>query len=149
MCLLFFSVCNQVFFHHYYTKGTKNPKCQVSKRAIPVRSMCHPGCLNFFLLHSSQECLPDCELTTYSARVSSAPIRRCDGLNLGSSFLCLLSAAGEFRPQLWADLGRSFTLKKASLLEIYLFYFILNFLCLYNKERFARFAITKFFVYTL
>ena len=33
-------------------------------------------------------CLPDCEETTYSTSVSSAPFRRCDYRSLGTSSVC-------------------------------------------------------------
>ena len=67
------------FFQYYYTNGTKSPKCK--------------------------ECLPDCECTSYGTKISSAPLRRCDGLNHGSSVLCLISHKDDFAPQMWADLA--------------------------------------------
>ena len=35
-------------------------------------------------------CLPDCEETTYSSSVSSAPFRRCDYRSLGVSDVCFI-----------------------------------------------------------
>ncbi len=53
-----------------------------------------------------QHCLPDCETTRISHRTSSAPLRRCDGLALGSSFLCSMEEDWQrFQPQMWADMA--------------------------------------------
>ena len=47
-------------------------------------------------------CLPDCAGTVYSARVTTAPFRRCDAANMGLSRLCKPSSLGDGPvPQKW------------------------------------------------
>ena len=49
-------------------------------------------------------CLPDCAGTVYSARVTTAPFRRCDAANMGLSRLCKPSSLGDGDgpvPQKW------------------------------------------------
>ena len=60
--------------------------------------------LNLFFQH----CLPDCEETHYTARLSSAPFRRCDYKNLGMTPICQLGdpeymsmSTGSINPPMW------------------------------------------------
>ena len=50
-----------------------------------------------------EECLPDCRITKYKSRISSAPFRNCDRTNLGVSPLCELSSDGNMmmNPPIW------------------------------------------------
>ena len=50
-----------------------------------------------------QECLPDCSITKYKSRISSAPFRNCDRTNIGVSPLCDLSSDGNkmMNPPMW------------------------------------------------
>ena len=49
-------------------------------------------------------CLPDCAGTVYSARVTTAPFRRCDAANMGLSRLCRPSSLGDGPvPQKWGE----------------------------------------------
>ena len=76
-------ICNPAaqveFFNQYYLRGSKHPSCG--------------------------DCLPDCEITSFTQSVTSAPFRRCDGLTYGSSVFCLIGKFDDFEPQMWADLA--------------------------------------------
>ena len=51
-----------------------------------------------------EECLPDCSITKYKARISSAALRNCDHTNLGVSPLCDLTSNGNsamMNPPMW------------------------------------------------
>ena len=53
-----------------------------------------------------KECLPDCSITKYKARTSSASFRNCDRTNLGVSPLCALSSHGNVmtNPPIWENM---------------------------------------------
>ena len=47
-------------------------------------------------------CLPDCQQTIYETSITSAPFRRCDAKNLGTSLLCNLDPDAVANPPIWA-----------------------------------------------
>ena len=58
---------------------------------------------------TSQDCLPDCDETHYTASVSASPFRKCDFKNMGLTALCNLGGGGsggemgEIEPPMWGE----------------------------------------------
>ena len=53
-------------------------------------------------INECSHCLPDCNSTEYEATITSAPLRKCDRTNLGTSNLCNLKKS-YVHPPMWAE----------------------------------------------
>ena len=53
-------------------------------------------------INECSHCLPDCNSTEYEATITSAPLRKCDRTNLGTSNLCNFKKS-YVHPPMWAE----------------------------------------------